>query len=121
MLSQPLLSQLAHDALHYCKLGFGLVIPTVSVRFCCVVRAAHGFSMDALGHCLLLEHERNYGLGMEVLGHRMPVEDKRNYGLGMDALDQRMPSEHERKYGLSMDALGNHTQKGLRVSWSPHG
>ena len=35
------------------------------------------FGHGCFGHCMLLEHERNYG---------MLLEHERNYGLGMDAL-----------------------------------
>ena len=65
---------------------------------------------------MLLERERNYyGSGMDAPGHRMLLEHERNYGLGMDAPGHRMLLEHEWNYGLGMDALGHWNANGIRV------
>ena len=42
------------------------------------------FGHGCSGHCMLLEHKRNYGHGCS--GHRMLLEHKENHGLGVDDL-----------------------------------
>ena len=79
----------------------------------------HGCS----GHCMLLEHERNYGLGMDalvtvcswntsgimvwawMLWSLYALGTRTEVWFGHGCSGHRMLLEHERNYGLGMDAL----------------
>ena len=103
------------------------------------------FGHGCSGHCMLLEHERNYGLGMDalvtvcswntigfmvcawMLWSPCALGTRTELWFGHGCSGQRMLLEHERSYGLGMDALVSvcsRNTNGITVwawmLWSPY-
>ena len=86
-------------------------------------RTGSWFGHGCSGHCMLLEHKRNYDLGMDALvglcfwntsGIRVwawmlwlakSSKDERIQWFGHGCSGQDMLLEHERDYGWAVDAL----------------